>query len=283
MKKNLIYVVLIILLLNLTSCTHNNNSNNDLIKFDIMKKYYIEIKNDTYIKRITETEDINIIFRYINSLELKNIKEFDKSITKDKMKNIFKIIIKNEKEEIIHYISILGDKLYNKGNWYHIDNNYLVRLRDIYSSLKYNEKIDKDSTIIKISKDNREKLFVKEALKGVWKDYDGNIIRFNQKYLKQGENIYKYYINHLEKNKIIISVYGNKGLYRKDKKLFDMRIEMDETRCNMAIKKIMVFKLGKDIEYNIDMIYLYKDNENIYEVGEFDSYFFYNKRIYNDY
>jgi hypothetical protein len=118
----------------------------------------------------------------------------------------------------------------------------------------------------------RTKLPLQKALEGYWVNSEGSSIFFKNERLYQGEYVFRYHINSIDKNKnyIHISVFGLKGFLIKDKKLFDIHIIMDDTKSNLKLKKIM----GGGYTYNYNMIYIDDDN---YKLGTFKSSFFNNR------
>lgn len=269
MRKKLFIILLITIVL--TGCTKLEN-NNALIRYDINKKYTVEIINGLKVKVINDDVDSIKIINYLNRIKLFKIDNYNSNLN---FKNKFKIIIKDQSNEIIGYITITDNRIFNNGNWYMIENKHINMISKIYNSLNYDEKIEKKHTLINKGRDLRKKLPPLKALLGTWEDINGNKIKFNKDLINIDDKLYKYKIIRKSENSIYLKVYGLKGFFIKNENLFIIDIKFDLTRCNIVLNKTIKYKLGNDIKYRYEMIYI----NNGIEYGEFDSYFFYNEKL----
>lgn len=263
MIKKIIYTILAICLSSslLVGC---NNYTKLTFKEDID---YIEIRIGEKYKRISDLNTINNLISLIEKSNLREIKE-NRSIPYSKID----ILIYFGEETDYKKITIIRDTLFYNGSYYKSKSNLGEQIEKIYLGINYPELIDKEeANKIKIKIINRKNLSLQKALEGHWIDSEGNGLHFENGRLFQGENEFRYRINSIDKNEnsIHISVFGLKGFLVKGKKLFDLSINLDNTRNNLKLKKDMIG--GYTYKYN--MIYVDEQNNKI---GTFESNFFIN-------
>lgn len=270
-NKSIIAIIVFSLLFFTIGCSRNKENTVKIINKDIK---VIEFQSGVSIKRIDKGNEINTILTYINSLKLKEFVLRNNKNT-NRSENKYKINIYDNKNEVIDHLSIKNNIVYYRGKMYKINTKNLNTLLSIISEFKYSQKVDKNLTIIDAKIKKRKNFPIKHAIKGYWVDYYGSKMYFDDRALIIGKNKFKYIIKSNSRNSLHLVVYGLDSIFTKDNYLFDLYIKMDDSKCNMKVEKIMKPYFGVKVNYNYNMIYIVKSNNNFDYLGEFDSEFFY--------
>lgn len=246
-------------------------------RFPAEKIKAIEIQSNTKKKMIVKEKDIDYVLTYLNSFELKSRKDTQRKT--DRYNPVYRIHLKDKNNETIYSISFIGDNVYYDNKRYLVENESVKLISNIYSRLQYKEVVDRKLLLIKKRREARSKLTPDKALKGTWLGMDGCVYIFDGEYLYQDmietaekqlnkeEYKFRYYIEEVEKDTIRVSVYGIKGLFSKDKKLFDLYLLISSDKCNIQLRKVAM----DNQVFTNEIILEDKDN---YMLGAFDSYFF---------
>jgi len=265
--KNIISIFILICIIPffITACKGNTDN---LIFKDNNEVKYVQMQNGCYCKIITKPYDIKLLENLIYNIELLEYNQ-NKQTSLNKGNDIFRIKFFNAYNEIVNIISFNNNKAYYNNKWFDIDPENIIKLNNAYERMGYEEYVDKLEKSRLEQQLARKELPAKEALIGNWLYENGDNIHFNASHLTQENNhIFKYIIEKEKDKSMHISVYGTSGIFVKNKKLFDLFIEMDSTKCHMKITKVMG---NSEYIFYDNLVYL---NENNTEIGTFDSIYF---------
>ena len=115
----------------------------------------------------------------------------------------------------------------------------------------------------------RSQLSVEEALNGLWIEENETVIRFNEPYFMQGEDlkhVFRYEIKETEENELYLTLYGVEGFMVKDRNLFNLHVIIDKSRTQMIMQKTIGGSL-----FVYHMVYL--DTDGV-KLSYFDTPFF---------
>lgn len=120
-------------------------------------------------------------------------------------------------------------------------------------------------------RNDRNNLSLEDALKGTWLIDQNTVMIFDELYLRQGDNTFRYEIIEEMNDIQHITVYGLEGFLIEETKLFEAFILYDESRTSIQYKKIVNQLFGSDLEFRYNAVYI---DENQYVLGSFRSEFF---------
>ena len=268
--KSVVGSILMFIILSLLSgCVNNYQA---VHSFEIADVKSIEFTEGKFIKNIDRYEDIKLIQDLFNKIHSEVVSD---DVVLDGWKYEFKVI--NENKKLVNKIVIYKDYLsYNNEIYsYSYQNNLYNKLHELYENLEYDEIIEKEiQENIDTDKKNREKLLINEAMKGVWFKDNQEFFYFTSDYLIQNRYKFKYKIKETGSRYIYLTAFKKSRSSSKEKELFDLYIEIDRTRNNMRLKKIVNQLWSSPLIYEENAIYINPDN---YILGSFDSSFFSNE------
>ena len=120
-------------------------------------------------------------------------------------------------------------------------------------------------------KESRKEISLEDAILGTWILDDQSKIVIDGTYLWQGDKRFKYTIENSYDDRISISVFAIEGLFIKEKRLFQMLLTFDASRCNAYIKRMFPQLASEDIVFQYQSIYMDKEGTVL---GNFDDLFF---------
>jgi hypothetical protein len=129
----------------------------------------------------------------------------------------------------------------------------------------YQEQTDIDELVLHERIEKRRHLSVDEALKGMWIEENGTIIRFTDEHFMQGEeleHVFSYEMKEKMENEMHMSLYGVEGFMVKDRNMFELNVVMDETRSQMILQKDIGGKV-----YVYHLVYLDVDGVKLSSFG----------------
>ncbi|MFZ5966212.1 MAG: hypothetical protein ACOYVK_03465 [Bacillota bacterium] len=231
-------------------------------RFSRLPVQKIMFEEGTIRKIITSKEDIQTVLEHINTMPLQEQEE-KQSI----FEPVYRIRCMDKNDVELGTISFIGTNAYFKDKWYGVDPQTVMSLQVLYDHMQYKEVTDGEIIIKEEMRKSREGMDLIDALEGKWQGTDKYTLYFDDGLLKQGDFSFVYAIIETEKDHIYMEAYGKKGLFLKGKKLFELFIDMDETRCNMRIKKVM--DSGQIYESHL----VYSNQDGLF-LGDFDATFF---------
>lgn len=270
MKIKLFVLILIIAPLLLIACTDEEEDHNALIKkqIPIEEVSHIDIEIDTHKKSISHDQNINLLFNYINNIQVLDNDAIDNT-NLDAYERI-RLKLYDNIGNGIETISIGRGVVFYNGTWYTTNPRVYDEIAQFYESLDY--EVVENERLVEINHriSNRIELPLDEGLKGTWLSIEGSNVTFDNKLIQGDQTKYRfdYKINSINESNLNITVYGEEGFFLGGKELSTMEITMDSTKSLMKMKRIMTG--GKT--YYDKLIYVDEDG---LPLGFFDSYFFY--------
>lgn len=265
--KSIASIILISTILSLLSGCINNYQAAHSFKIEDTKS--IEFTQGKFKKIVDRYDDIKAIQNLLNKLHSEI--ELD-DIDLRGWKYAFKVI--NENKELISEIVIYKDYLSynNKIYRYYYQDKIYNKLYKLYEKLDYDEILEKEiEEIIEIGKKSREELPISEAIKGFWIKDNQEEFSLTSEYLIQGTYKFPYKIKETGSNYIYLTAFEESKSSSKEKELFELYLEVDSTRSNMRLKKIINQLWSSPLVYEENAIYINDDNHML---GSFDSSFF---------
>lgn len=215
-----------------------------------------------------QIQDLESFEKVLKNIEAK--KANIENLSRDEIKDRYKIIFTYENSDIERKISFKGNNMLYDENWYSIDKD----INYIYNKIDSKEKIDGNLQRSKVKRESRKNLKTKDSLLGNWIYDDETYMEFTKTHIiyktKQKYRKFNYKINRIDDNKIFITAYKD-ILFSKDIDIFKIEILIDDTKNNIILKKKM---LKSEMEYKNNLIYIdYIDDQKV-ELGSFDDLFF---------
>jgi len=266
--KSIVSITLIFVLLSILSgCANNYQVTHS---FSVEDTKSIEFITGKFKKIVDRHEDIKSIQNILGSIPSEAVSN---DVVLDGWKYEFKVI--GENEDLVNKVVIYNDYLsYNNKLYIYSDQDKLYNeLHELYDELEYSEVIETEiEESINTEKKNREKLPIDEAIQGFWfKDNQGSL-HITPDHLIQDSYKFRYRIKEIGSDNIYITAFKESKFSLKENELFDLYLEIDDTRNNMRYKKIINQLWSSPLIYEENAVYISDDN-NI--LGSFDSDFFY--------
>lgn len=276
MKKIFVVGEMLIVLILLLGCSVQTDTDYRLINGELEDAQIsgLEIEIDVYKKNVTKQDDLEIIISLINDIQITN--DNFENLDNIKDNDIIRLKAYDKEGNSIVSISISKDIAFYENKWESIDKETYARVISFYKKSDYEELKDPILLEAKQRRIDRKEKTASEALKGTWANESESLIKFDESYLYQGsqyEYIFDYKIKKTDDN-LDISIYGERGIFAKERELSIIDIKMDETKTCMVMQKIMT----GGSTYNDKFIYIDGDDTAL---GSFDEYFFYKYGGYN--
>lgn len=270
MKRILFVFIIIITSFLFAACADEEVDSNALIQNQISTESisHIDIEKGTHIKNISHEHNINLLFNYINNIQILDNSSVD-NINLDEYEPM-RLKIYHSDNSLIETISISRGVVYYNGYWYSTDTRVYDEIAEFYEATDYEEVENQLIVEIEERVSNRFELPLDESLRGTWLSIDGLKIVFGDK-LIQGEQTkysFDYEINSMDDSNLNITVYGQEGFFLGGRELSTIEITMDSTKSLMRMKRTMTS--GRIYQDKL----IYVDEEGI-ALGFFDSYFFF--------
>lgn len=269
-NKNIIRIFLITISLSILSgCT--NAKEVSFQDYSIESIESIEFISEQFKKVIDKYEDIKLVQNLFKKIKIeKSLEITDANITG--WKYAFNTIDKNKNpiDEIIFYEKYL----YYNNEFYSYSNRDLFNsLKELYDRLEYEEIVEEAIEVeIEMYKNKRKSLPLEKALEGYWLLDDYGHVYFTQDNLRQGDYTFKYKIKEVGVDYIYISVFKDSKVVSNNNMLFNLYLEIDDTRSNMRLKKVINQLWASPLVYENNAVYINQDN---YILGSFESDYFY--------
>ena len=270
-NKNIIKIFLIAISLSILSgCT--NAKQVSFQDYSIESIESIEFISEQFKKAIDKYEDIRLIQNLFKKIKVEKSLEIpDADITG--WKYTFKTIDKNKNliDEIIFYERYLyyNNKFYS---YSYSDRDLFNRLKELYDRLDYEEIVEEQIEYeIEMYKNKRKSLPLEKALEGYWLLDDYGHVYFTQDNLCQGDYTFKYKVKEVGVDYIYISVFKDSKMFSNNNMLFDLYLEIDDTKNNIRLKKVVNQLWGSPLVYENNAVYINQDN---YILGSFKSDYF---------
>lgn len=266
--KYILNITLIAISLSILSgCTYETN---EIFNFFVVEDIkFIEFTADKLKKNVDRQEDIKLIQKIFSKIDSEVVLE---DLEVHGWKYEFKIM--NENKELVNKIIIYSDYLESNNKLYKYDSkdNLYIELNELYNKLEYDEVVEENIEIsIKEDRIRRDTLEIREAIQGVWFKENNEHLYFTPEHLVQGTYKFKYKINEVGSNYIYITALQESKLSTAEKALFDLHIEIDNTKNNIKLTKTVNQLWTSPLVYEENAIYINDDN---YMLGSFDSDFF---------
>jgi len=266
-KKVLNIVLLAISLMTLSGCNDKGEQLFHTIFTEDVK--CVEFISGKHSKIVEKRKDIQLIQSIIGQLKVVAI-----SNTNEVHGWKYELKLKNENNELVDEITIYSDYIYYKKQLYKYEDvsNLYVKLEEVYNKLHYGEIIDKKiEEKINMEKSKRETFNLEKVIQGFWLKEDYEHFYFTPNYIVQGDYKFKYKIKEIGADYLVLSVFKESIFFSNEQMIFQLHLEIDDTRNNMLLTKT-VQQLGTSPHiYEYKGVYINDDN---YILGSFNSDFF---------
>lgn len=260
LKKRILIPILCLGSLLLPGCASKSFEAFETISSDNIS--HIQVSIGEQYKSITEDKDIEKIISNLSSLYL------EENNSRDKRGYSIQVQIFNHSGNLIESIELIGNNVAVDNQWYVTDISGIQFFEKEYLKMDYEVNIDnrkKEQIDWKIKQ--RDRVDLTDALKGTWVLDNRDRIIFDGNYLYQDGYKFKYRIESVKDRTLYVSVFKSESTLDEEGKLFDITIQMDETKTNAKFEK----KITPVLRYKYNMVYVDSENDKL---GSFDSVFF---------